>query len=64
MFLQSIFKLYDENIISITLSESQLVIMVMFNLMINKKERKRVQQESTLNSTVNANSGAHTPTHD
>ena len=32
--------------------------------MINKKERKRVQQESTLNSTVNANSGAHTPTHD
>ena len=33
---------------SITISEPQLVIMVMFNLMISK-----------LNSTINANSGAH-----
>ena len=40
---------------SITISEPQLVIMVMFNLMI---------EESKLNSTIHANSGAHTLTHD
>ena len=39
VLLQSIFKLNDEKIkvTSITISESQLVIMVMFNLMIKKK---------------------------
>ena len=39
VFLQSIFKLNDEKnkVTSITISESQLVIMVMFNLMIKKK---------------------------
>ena len=39
MFLQYFFKLYDEktSVTSITISESWLVIMVMFNLMIKKK---------------------------
>ena len=39
-----------------TISESQLMTMVMFNLMTKK--------ESKSNSTINTNSGAHTLTHD
>ena len=39
VFLQSIFKFNDEKnyVTSIAISESQLVIMVMFSLMIKKK---------------------------
>ena len=39
VFLQSIFKLNDEKnkVTSITISESQLVIMAIYNLMIKKK---------------------------
>ena len=55
VLLQSIFKLNDDEKLStsITISESQLVIMVKFNPMISK-----------LNSTITANGGAHTLTHD
>ena len=58
VFLQSIFKRNDEKnkVTSITISESQLVIMA--NVQSHYKE------ESKLNSTITTNSGAHTLTHD
>ena len=58
VFLESIFKLNDEKnkVTSITISESQLVIMA--NVQSHYKE------ESKLNSTITTNSGAHTLTHD
>ena len=60
VLLQSIFKLNDDEKLStsITISESQLVIMVKFKVQSHDKE------ESKLNSTITANSGAHTLTHD
>ena len=50
VFLQSIFKLNDEKnkVTSITISESQLVIMAMYNLMIKKKVNLTVPLPQTV----------------
>ena len=54
VFLQSIFQLDEKKKNSITIGESELVGMIMFNH----------KEESKLNSTITANSCAHTLIHD
>ena len=58
VFLQSIFKLNNEKnqVTSITISKSQLGIMLIV--------KSHDQEESKLNSTINAKGGVHTLTHD